>query len=107
MPNGPPWAGSVEQGLCRQWDGSGVAQRGGQSGEDGQVYVQPDAGQATDPQRVETPFVLESPELAFDGAPGAVDGLPPVGGARDKGVQPIRLDLHAGGLALPGAAAPL
>jgi hypothetical protein len=69
--------------------------------------VQPDAGQATDSQRAETPFVLEPSELALDRATGAVDRLPTVGGARDEGVQPVGFDPYAGGLAFPGRATSL
>lgn len=64
MPNSPPVAGSGGAGLRRQRGGPRLGQRAGQAGEDCQVYVQPDAGQATDPQGQHGPLVFEHTEGA-------------------------------------------
>ena len=60
------WRAQGEAGLCRQQrrqrDGSGLGQRAAQAGEDGQVHMQPDPGQATDPQRQHAPLVFEHTE---------------------------------------------
>src|SRR6266540_5166330 len=62
---------------------------------------------APDPQGQQRPLVLEPAVLPLDGATLAVELLPPVGPARDQGVQPGGTDPPAGGLALAGRAAPL
>jgi hypothetical protein len=85
----------------------GDQQRGGELGEDGQVYVQLHPDQSPHPQREHRPLVLQVPELPLDRTALVVVALPPVGAARDQGVQPVGLESYGGGLALPDRAAPL
>jgi predicted nucleic acid-binding protein len=62
--------------------------------------VQTDPLKAADPERTETPFVLQAAELTLNGDPLAVQRLEPLGRARDERVQPVRLDPTRRGLTL-------
>lgn len=61
----------------------------------------------TNAQRRERPFVLETPELAFDRRAALVELAPARRLARDQRVEAMGLDSAACGFAFPGRAAPL
>jgi hypothetical protein len=67
-------------------------ERARELGEDGQVSVQPDALDAADAERGESPLVLEPSELPLDGS-AALAQLPEPGRlVRDERVQAVGAD---------------
>ena len=56
--------------------GTSAAERGGEPGEDAEVGVKLDAGQATDAERGERELMLEPSELALHGHAAVVQALP-------------------------------